>query len=340
MLKINWEGKTLTRRYLLVLTLGLLISCASINCASATPVYYSETGHYYEAIAAPGISWIEAKRAAESRTYNGIKGHLVTLTSQGENNFILANLGGPVTLNSYWLGGYQLPGSVEPAGGWSWVTGEPWVYSNWISGEPNNQYGGDVGVHPDGWHEEALHFWLNSGKWNDFPNDVPQNGYIIEYAGCDFTTQPGIEKCFGGIGSQCEGIPLLKRLKFVPIKGTCNISGYMSVGSILHDRCCLESGCDGCDAEWRLAWDDAKTCGRYWPITFGPYYVGTDGDDTMVNVKAPSGARIGVDPLRYPDYPKICETVCPTNKCKIDTDGNTIIFTDRNRKCSQYVECE
>ena len=25
----------------------------------------------------------------------------------------------------------------EPGGGWKWITGEPWVYTNWLIGEPN-----------------------------------------------------------------------------------------------------------------------------------------------------------------------------------------------------------
>ena len=31
----------------------------------------------------------------------------------------------------FWLGGYQQHPTTEPGGGWAWVTGEPWVYTNW-----------------------------------------------------------------------------------------------------------------------------------------------------------------------------------------------------------------
>ena len=28
--------------------------------------------------------------------------------------------------------------STEPDGGWQWVTGEPWSYTDWFSGEPDD----------------------------------------------------------------------------------------------------------------------------------------------------------------------------------------------------------
>jgi hypothetical protein len=172
-------GMTMTR--LLILAIGVLVFTPLLICGvNATPVYYSVTGHYYDAIAAPGITWTAAKSAAESQSYAGVNGHLVTITSQGENDFIVANLGG---CPGYWLGGFQPSGSPEPDGGWQWVTGEPWSYTNWYGGGPNNHYGGDQGIHPYGWPEDVIQFpwWEGSGTWNDFPNDIPMNGYIVEY---------------------------------------------------------------------------------------------------------------------------------------------------------------
>jgi hypothetical protein len=68
--------------------------------------------------------------------------HLATITSQAENVAII-NLA-PSAVGS-WIGAYQnkaSPSFSEPAGGWEWVTGEPWVFSNWGAGEPNDGGGG------------------------------------------------------------------------------------------------------------------------------------------------------------------------------------------------------
>lgn len=167
-------------RKALISTVGLLILFISISvhCAVATPIYYEANGHYYDAVPAdePGITWGEANIAAQASSYEGMNGHLATITSQDENNFIVSNLGG----QGYWLGGFQPEGSPEPDGGWQWVTGEPWEYTNWPMGiEPNNHYGGDE-THPVGWPEDALQI-RDYYMWNDYPDDVPMYGYIVEY---------------------------------------------------------------------------------------------------------------------------------------------------------------
>jgi hypothetical protein len=61
----------------------------------------------------------------------------------------------------YWLGAYQPLGSEEPAGGWEWVTGEPFAHSNWAPGRPSDSSG-----------EDRLHFFvegtgLRGPTWND-----------------------------------------------------------------------------------------------------------------------------------------------------------------------------
>ena len=63
-----------------------------------------------------------------------------TITSQAENDFVYSlfgtndaawgnNGGGD---DGPWFGGVQPDGSVEPDGGWTWVTGEPWTYTSWM----------------------------------------------------------------------------------------------------------------------------------------------------------------------------------------------------------------
>jgi len=151
---------------------------ATISVGSLS--YYSVNGHYYNAVSVPeGITWSDAKTASESSTYLGMNGHLATITSQGENDFIYNNLG--VTPNDYWLGAFQPDGSQEPDGDWQWVTGEPWDYTNWDPGEPTNDYEGGYGdLHPWGYPEDALQFHYND-KWNDVTHDFLIGGYVVEY---------------------------------------------------------------------------------------------------------------------------------------------------------------
>ncbi len=133
---------------------------------SPAPVLNPANGHYYEEILVPGgLNWFAAKAAAESRYFMGVQGHLATITSAQEDNFI-----GTISGYQRWLGGFQPPGSPEPAGNWQWVTCEPFSYTNWRSGEPNNSHGEDV--------IEKL-----PGGWNDLSSSWTRGGYVVEYGG-------------------------------------------------------------------------------------------------------------------------------------------------------------
>ncbi|MBE7499155.1 MAG: PQQ-binding-like beta-propeller repeat protein [Verrucomicrobiales bacterium] len=148
---------------------------------AAKVVQWSVNGHWYERVDAGQLSWTAARAAAEQRTHEGMRGHLVTVSSAEENRFVSEHAalgqGTGALLEQYWLGGFQPAGSAEPAGDWRWVTEEPFDYANWGSGEPN-----------DGWgKEDALMFWgppTADGKaWNDGigPDEGYGQGYVVEY---------------------------------------------------------------------------------------------------------------------------------------------------------------
>jgi len=137
------------------------------------PVQNPSNGHFYERIISVGISWSAAKATAESMSHMGHAGHLVTLTSAAENSWVYTNL--PTSLNRFWLGGFQdknSPTYLEPSKGWTWVTGERWVFTAWFPGEPNN-FGGI---------EDFLAFDHNQPAWNDIlDNWTISGGFIVEY---------------------------------------------------------------------------------------------------------------------------------------------------------------
>jgi len=139
-------------------------------------------GHFYEPVttAPPGVSWSVAKAAAESAG-----GYLVTITSAQESAFVFSLVTDPKywvsgggNVFGLWLGGYQGENSPEPNGGWRWVSGEPWIFTAWAAGEPNNQGG----------NENVLSYMgkgIAAPTWNDGVDVQPTNpaspGYIIEY---------------------------------------------------------------------------------------------------------------------------------------------------------------
>ena len=87
-------------------------------------------GHWYRFTTATYPSWNAARFAAE-----GDGAHLATINSQEEWGFVLKR-----GIDCY-IGGFQDPTSPtwsEPAGGWRWVTGEPWSLGPWAGFSPDD----------------------------------------------------------------------------------------------------------------------------------------------------------------------------------------------------------
>lgn len=131
------------------------------------------------------LSWDSANTAAQQQTYLGLAGHLTTVTTVAEQSFVYTQIyqpNVPATTDAYaaWLGGYQPANSAEPAGGWTWTTGEIWNYENWGTGEPNDGVGFSLGA------EDKLAMW-GTGFWNDFvatsfgAPSVGPIGYLVEF---------------------------------------------------------------------------------------------------------------------------------------------------------------
>lgn len=158
-------------------TLALIIAGFLIpSIALATPIQFTGNGHYYDFIAASptaaGLTWDQARAAATGLTYNGVSGHLATLTSSAEDQFIRDNFTSETTkFVGPWFGASWDGSAGGTTGGWSWVTGEAFSYTGWNTGEPNHLYG-----------ENAIHF--SGGGWNDIGSGrTDTSGYLVEYEG-------------------------------------------------------------------------------------------------------------------------------------------------------------
>jgi len=51
------------------------------------------------------------------------------------------------------------------------VNGEPFNYTNWEAGEPDNASGG----------QDRIKMRLPSGEWQDIGKDLFVDGYLVEY---------------------------------------------------------------------------------------------------------------------------------------------------------------
>ena len=143
-------------------------------------------GHFYQDVlySGPGLNlnWEEARTAAESASFQGVQGHLVTITSEEENEFLRSNAAFPVLFHR-WIGLFQPEGSAEPDAGWRWVTNERLNYTNWFPGEPND----DPGISLD--HEDYGIIWESGElRWNDTLLALPTfigggaRGHIVEFS--------------------------------------------------------------------------------------------------------------------------------------------------------------
>jgi hypothetical protein len=116
-----------------------------------TPVQ-GPTGHYYECVVAPGISWEDANAAANAQNFGCLQGHLATITSPKEDAFIellrtelVHAQGDNATFGQeFWVGGFQLRDQPTPGDGWFWLNNEgpiPGVNggSAYATGSPGNR---------------------------------------------------------------------------------------------------------------------------------------------------------------------------------------------------------
>jgi hypothetical protein len=123
-------------------------------------------GHgYYES--SDWYLWTESRDISM-----GLGGHLVTITTPEENQFIFNNLRQPIDSWGAWIGLYN----TGTPGSFAWVTGEPVGFTNWNRNEPNNQ-GGSATVIAEPYVHILGYDVLN--RWNDIRNRY-QN-FIAEF---------------------------------------------------------------------------------------------------------------------------------------------------------------
>lgn len=115
-----------------------VLRCAAIALCSTTPAFAAVTqwrvedggnGHSYDIVVTPLQTWLDARSQAHA-----MGGYLASITSPQENDWLWTtfNIGGT---EAYWAGYYDGPmfGAYRATGSspWTWLSGEPWGWSNW-----------------------------------------------------------------------------------------------------------------------------------------------------------------------------------------------------------------
>lgn len=167
------------RIWSMVLVLAMLLTMmpVSVLAADADTKYEKVefNGHTSQFIQGD-IPWEDAKTQCEE-----MEGHLLTITSQEEQNFITQLLhsiyGQSNQRGGSWLG-FIRENYVS-----TWITGEEFLYSNWNSGEPNGGAGKGYGiVNRDGRWNDGGATWSDATgficEWDSSQNgpDDPETG--------------------------------------------------------------------------------------------------------------------------------------------------------------------
>jgi uncharacterized repeat protein (TIGR02543 family) len=111
-------------------------------------------------------TWAQAKAHAETQG-----GTLATFANQDEWNLAMQSIGSDALLD---VGGLWIGATDEVVEGtWAWVTGEPFVFTLWETGQPDNSNNSDYAA-------VAGDLGGTSGKWYDYRATTNRDGYILE----------------------------------------------------------------------------------------------------------------------------------------------------------------
>jgi hypothetical protein len=150
--------------------------------ASAAPQLFGANAYEYVPVSDPftGVNnaWVTDSTAATASIFEGVHGHLATITSQAENDFLFGLVSGLYAGSAgAWLGGKAPEGwLVGPE------AGQGFTYTKWGGIEPNNagyvwmNIGSSFrGNAPGYWCDDSYEQGVPDATWD------PVVGYFVEY---------------------------------------------------------------------------------------------------------------------------------------------------------------
>ncbi|KAA5538700.1 hypothetical protein FYK55_26670 [Roseiconus nitratireducens] len=149
----------------------------------AWPVAEGGNGHYYQlVISDKPVTWHEAALKSANTYFRGLPGHLASVTSAAEDEFIVGQLIRQEPIRGIWIGLTDVLKESQ----FQWITGEPVEYTHWAN-VPTQQ--------PDNFREADWHGGEDYGMyskllpkypwaWNDLSIDSMHekvSAYLVEY---------------------------------------------------------------------------------------------------------------------------------------------------------------
>ncbi len=179
-------------------SLGGVASIAALSASAIACSLHAQTAVQWRVADGGNGHWYAAKRWDAPSTWEQSMaraelegGHLACLTSAAENQFIsdssnLYQSGCALSQEGWHLGGYQdLNASdySEPAGGWRWISDEPWQYTAWLTDVPGGDRPNNYGNGGEQYLKMSEMPW--APRWDDIGVGSEQTlmcGAIVEWS--------------------------------------------------------------------------------------------------------------------------------------------------------------
>lgn len=160
-----------------ILPFGAITVYANSNSTPKIPSdAYKYNGHYYKIYPDVCATWEDSKLYCEN-----LGGYLAVISSQEENDALYSYITSRGYENAYF--GFS---DSQDEQNWAWTRPNKTGYTNWHSGEPNNESSTE---------DYALFYWkFTDGTWNDGNfgegTDSDDRNFICEWDGIFITSQP------------------------------------------------------------------------------------------------------------------------------------------------------
>ena len=152
--------------------LGFVCEFGDVDITLSPVATTDWNGHTYR-VYDESMTWEEAKQYCENSG-----GHLVTITSEDEQETVVSLLNYGANKNGYWMGGYTETDRI-----WKWITGEKFSYSNWDEDEPNNYRSRENVIMLINAEDDTPTKWNDMADFGDpgYGYDVKNMGFICEW---------------------------------------------------------------------------------------------------------------------------------------------------------------